>query len=67
MATKSKTPIDMSLDTETQTKLADFCRAHGASAPKVVNTAVKEWLADYDRGRWPHSHSFVEPNPEIAG
>jgi len=62
MATKK--PV---LPDELQAKLEAFCRTHDTTPEKVIALALHEWLADYDRGRWPHSHSFVEPNPGLVG
>ena len=53
-------------DPPTQEKLDAFAALHGTTPEKIVALAVKEWLADYDRGRWPHSHSDLEPNPTLA-
>lgn len=68
MATKSaaKTKTASQFDDLTQEKLDAFAALHGTTPEKIVALALKEWLADYDRGRWPHSHSDLEPNPTLA-
>lgn len=62
MATKTK-PV---FDDETQAKIDAFAEANNTTAEKVVALAVRNWLDDYDRGRWPHAHSALEPSPELS-